>query len=69
MFPSCARRGGKRSICRGQNDRTMFPFNNNRWMASQPMRILYPSPRSFPERLARSAAGPVELGVKVSQKA
>jgi len=47
----------------------MFPFNNNRYMASQPMRILYPSPRSFTEWLARSPAGPAELGVKVSPKA
>jgi hypothetical protein len=47
----------------------MFSFNNNRYMASQPMHILYPSPGSFTERLARSPAGRAELGVKVSPKA
>jgi hypothetical protein len=47
----------------------MFSFNNNRYMASQPMQILYPSPGSFAEPLARSPAVPAELGVKVSPKA
>jgi hypothetical protein len=47
----------------------MFSFNNSRYMASQPMHILWPSPGSFTERLARSPAGPAELGVKVSPKA
>jgi hypothetical protein len=50
-------------------DRMMFPLNNNRYMAFRPMRIFCRSPGSIKDLLARSPAGPAELGVKVSPKA